>query len=82
MQCLPRSANPFAMMIDPQAVLAKIERSERLERLQRRICRPLDKPLLALDPAAANAAHDLTDYDSAIDEADVAPEPLSDRLDS
>ena len=29
-----------------QAVLAQIECSERLERLQRRVCRPLDKPLL------------------------------------
>ena len=35
-----------ALMLDPQAVIAQIERSERLECLQRRICRPLDKPLL------------------------------------
>lgn len=47
MQPLPRDVNPFALMLDPQAVFAQIERSERLERLQRRICRPLDKPLLA-----------------------------------
>ena len=53
MQTLPRHINPFAMMIDPQAVLAQIERSERLERLSRRICRPLDKPLLG---AAADDA--------------------------
>jgi hypothetical protein len=46
MQTLPRHINPFAMMIDPQAVLTQIEHSERLERLSRRICRPLDKPLL------------------------------------
>ncbi len=46
MQTLPSHINPFAMMIDPQAVIAQIERSERLECLQRRICRPLDKPLL------------------------------------
>lgn len=46
MQPLPRNVNPFALMLDPQAVLARIECSERLERLQRRICRPLDKPLL------------------------------------
>ncbi len=46
MQTLPRHVNPFALMIDPQAVLAQIECSERLERLQRRVCRPLDKPLL------------------------------------
>jgi hypothetical protein len=46
MQTLPRHINPFALMIDPQAVIAQIVRSGRLERLQRRICRPLDKPLL------------------------------------
>ena len=46
MQTLPRHINPFALMLDPQAVIAQIERSERLEHLQRRICRPLDKPLL------------------------------------
>ena len=48
MQPLRRNMNPFALMIDPQAVLAQIENSERLERLQRRVCRPLDKPLLGV----------------------------------
>ena len=54
MQTLPRHVNPFAMMLDPQAVIAQIERSERLEGLQRRVCRPLDKPVLggAADEAA------------------------------
>ena len=46
MQPLPSHVNPFALMLDPQAVLDKIERSERLERLHRRVCRPLDRPLL------------------------------------
>ena len=46
MQTLPSHINPFALMLDPQSVIAQIERSERLECLQRRICRPLDKPLL------------------------------------
>lgn len=41
--------NPFALLLDPQTVLASVERSERLERLHSRICRPLDKP--ALQPA-------------------------------
>lgn len=47
MQTLPSNVNPFALMIDPHAVLAQIEHSERLERLQRRVCRPLDRPLLS-----------------------------------
>jgi hypothetical protein len=46
MQTLPRNVNPFALMLDPQAVIAQIERSERLEGLHRRVCRPLDKPLI------------------------------------
>jgi hypothetical protein len=40
------AANPFALLMDPQAVLRAIENSERLERLHSRVCRPLDKPLL------------------------------------
>ena len=40
------AANPFALLMDPQAVFRAIENSERLERLHSRVCRPLDKPLL------------------------------------
>jgi hypothetical protein len=39
-------ANPFALLMDPQAVVRAIESSERLARLHSRICRPLDRPLL------------------------------------
>lgn len=41
-------ANPFALMMDPQAVFDAMSRSERLNRLQSRVCRPLDKPLIPL----------------------------------
>jgi hypothetical protein len=41
-------ANPFALMMDPQAVFEAMERSERLNRLQSRVCRPLDKPLIPM----------------------------------
>jgi hypothetical protein len=44
-----QAINPFAMMIDPQAVLQAVERSERLQRLQRRVCRPLDERLDYMD---------------------------------
>ena len=40
-------SNPFALMLHPDAVVAAMARSERLHRLQRRICKPLDKPLVA-----------------------------------
>jgi|JI10StandDraft_1071094.scaffolds.fasta_scaffold1719871_1 hypothetical protein len=55
-------SNPFILMMDPQAVLSQIEHSERLERLQSRICRPLDKPQLR-----ALAPHDL-EIDAEVDE--------------
>ncbi|MCK7494932.1 MAG: hypothetical protein MZW92_30340 [Comamonadaceae bacterium] len=38
--------NPFALMLNPEIVLAAIERSEHLGHFTRRICRPLDRPLL------------------------------------
>ena len=56
MQPLRRNVNPFALMIDPQAVLAQIESSDRLERLHRRVCRPLDKPLLGGAPDGGDDA--------------------------
>jgi len=40
------AANPFALLMDPESVFRAIEKSERLERLHSRVCRPLDKPLL------------------------------------
>jgi hypothetical protein len=64
MQPLRRNVNPFALMIDPQAILAQIECSDRLERLQRRVCRPLDKPLLG---GAADAGDDGSDDGNAVD---------------
>mgnify|MGYP003494251877 FL=1 len=46
--------NPFALLMDPEAVFLAIAKSERLERLHSRVCRPLDRPLLP--HAAAEAA--------------------------
>lgn len=53
--------DPFAMMMDPQAVLAAVQASERLQQLQSKVYRPLDKPLL---PRAGTEA---ADYDHDID---------------
>ena len=51
------ASNPFALMMDPEAVFAAIGRSERLARLKSHICRPLDKPMLAhADTAEAQTA--------------------------
>lgn len=37
--------NPFMLMLNPEIVLAAIERSEKLGRLKSRMCHPLDKPV-------------------------------------
>ena len=38
--------NPFMLMLNPEVVLAAVESSERLSKLNRHLCRPLDRPLL------------------------------------
>ncbi|HEV8690762.1 MAG TPA: hypothetical protein VGQ91_10730 [Ideonella sp.] len=59
--------NPFTMMTDPDAIVQAMERSERLNRLQRRVCRPLDRPLIPKVKTADLAAYD-HEIDLAIDE--------------
>jgi len=46
--------NPFMLLVQPEAVLAAIEKSERLEGLNRHLCRPLDRPA----PGTARAGQD------------------------
>lgn len=43
--------NPFMLMIQPEVVLAAIESSERLGRLNRHLCRPLDRHQVQGQPA-------------------------------
>ncbi len=59
-------ANPFALMMDPQAVLEAMERSERLNRLQSRVCRPLDKPLIPVVQG-----NDRQEFDQEIDALEI-----------
>ncbi len=59
-------ANPFALMMDPEAVLAAMERSERLNGLQSRVCRPLDKPLIPM-------VGEVDGLDTDVESADDAP---------
>lgn len=59
---LPLTTNPFALMLDPEAVLRAIEQSQRLPSLHSRICRPLDKP-------AAARTDDTAEFDRAVDRA-------------
>jgi hypothetical protein len=68
------AANPFALLMDPQAVFRAIENSERLERLHSRVCRPLDKPLLPIVATVEAQSEDLAE--SAIDELDLPGEEI------
>lgn len=61
-------ANPFALMMDPQAVLEAMERSERLNRLQSRVCRPLDKPLIPMVSSEGQAFDKEVDASADIEE--------------
>jgi hypothetical protein len=63
MQASTRS-NPFVMMTDPETILQAVERSERLNRLNRKVYRPLDRPLIP----KVNAK-ELADFDNEIDSA-------------
>ena len=66
------ASNPFALMMNPEAVFAAIGQSERLARLNSQICRPLDKPMVARADAA--------DKPSAQDEVDAWLEAQASRL--
>lgn len=57
-------SNPFVMMTNPETILLAVERSERLNRLNRKVYRPLDRPLI---PKVG--AKDLADFDNEIDTA-------------
>ena len=59
-------SNPFALMMDPEAVFAALARSERLPRLHSRICRPLDKAPVAPRTEAVESAA----FDEAVDAVD------------
>jgi hypothetical protein len=61
-------ADPFAMLVRPEAVLHAIEQSGCLGALASRICRPLDKPLIPKRDGDAQQ-----DFDQQVDSAEVAP---------
>lgn len=67
------SANPFALMMNPEAVIAAMNRSERLLRLKSHVCRPLDKPT-PLKPLAGTSAA----VDAKLEEEAGSPDQLND----
>lgn len=58
-------ADPFALMVHPDDIFQAVEQSERLQHLQRRVCRPLDKPLIPR--VAGTAIDDLDLFDRSVD---------------
>ena len=65
-------SNPFALMMDPDAVFAALAQSDRLSRLKSRICRPLDKPTIAKVEAAEEPV--VSDIDFGLDDEVSSPE--------
>jgi hypothetical protein len=53
--------NPFMLMMNPEVVLAAIEKSERLGQLNRQLCRPLDRIPAGAPEAIAEAEGDGAD---------------------
>jgi hypothetical protein len=49
--------NPFMLMINPEVVLAAMEKSERLGKLKRQLCRPLDRGVPG-SPAGSSVEED------------------------
>ena len=67
----PLASNPFALMMTPEDVVAAMERSDRLGRLQRRICKPLDKPLVP------KTTEDVAAFDHEVDDSEEPDIPAS-----
>ncbi len=53
--------NPFMLMINPEVVLAAMEKSERLGQLNRHLCRPLDRLVTPGGDASAAEPNELPD---------------------
>lgn len=61
--------NPFALLMEPEAIFAAMASSDRLARLKSRICRPLDKPLVTRGDSDASAFDDSVDAMAERDES-------------
>ena len=60
--------NPFALMMNPQAVLQAVEASALLGGLSRRVYRPLDKPMLVPRKGAETVLDEEIDRDVEADD--------------
>jgi hypothetical protein len=67
MQTASMAVNPFALLTDPESIFRAVEASQRLEGLNRRICRPLDRA--PRGEGNGEAEHEAAAHDAAIDRA-------------
>jgi hypothetical protein len=58
------TANPFALLLNPEAVHAALAQSEHLNNLKSRVWRPLDQPLIP------RTAADVEAFDDAVEATD------------
>ena len=65
--------NPFMLMLNPEVILAAIEKSERLGQLNRQLCRPLDRPA----PASRTSDNKGEAHDRLSEEDDASDSGLS-----
>jgi hypothetical protein len=61
MEHSPQVSNPFALLLNPEAVHAALQGSARLNGLKSRVWRPLDQPLIP------RASTDVAEFDQAVD---------------
>lgn len=66
----PLATNPFAMLMDPAAVIQAMESSDLLSSLERRVCRPLDKPMAPRSDAETASAKKVFDAADEFDATD------------
>jgi hypothetical protein len=67
------AANPFALMMDPEAVREMVDKSEQLSKLSQRQCHPLDRAVIR------SASAELAAYDSKIDRTTIYLPPEEDK---
>lgn len=63
-------ANPFALLMDPEAVHAALAQSAHLNSLKSRVWRPLDQPLIPRSAADVDAFDE--SVEAAVEDADSA----------
>ncbi len=63
-----QARNPFLLMINPEVVLAAVEKSERLGQLNRHLCRPLDRPSPSTTVRTGAVVGEVTEGDDTTDD--------------